>query len=115
MRTCTTCGAEWPDDTRFCPSDGSSLKVAEGTSLIGGILDEKYRPKPAILERKMMELPAPDALGSEETKELVDSFRTPQGGLIICDYGEGSMIGVPNEKKQIIFDALKEIENTLQG
>jgi serine/threonine-protein kinase len=47
VRTCTTCGAEWPDDTRFCPSDGSSLKVAEGTSLIGGILDDKYH----ILEK----------------------------------------------------------------
>ncbi len=47
MKTCTTCGAEWPDDTRFCPSDGSSLKVAESTSLIGGILDDKYH----ILEK----------------------------------------------------------------
>ncbi|UCD24669.1 MAG: protein kinase, partial [Gemmatimonadota bacterium] len=42
MKTCTTCGAEWPDDTKFCPSDGSPLKVAEGASLIGGILDDKY-------------------------------------------------------------------------
>jgi len=37
----------------------------------GGILDEKYRPEPAIMDRKVMELPAPDALDSETTKELV--------------------------------------------
>jgi hypothetical protein len=38
----------------------------------GGILDEKYRPKPAIAERKVIELPAPDALGSEKTYETGD-------------------------------------------
>jgi hypothetical protein len=46
-----------------------------------------------------------------ETRELVEGFHTTRGGLIICDYGEGSMIGVPNERKRIIFDALKEIES----
>ena len=46
----------------------------------------------------------------DEIRELVERCATPAGGLIVCDYGEGSMIGVPNEKKQIIFDALKEIE-----
>ena len=64
--------------------------------------------------QKTLPFGSDDAI-KEETKDLVESFRTPQGGLIICDYGEGSMIGVPNEKKQIIFDALKEIENTPQG
>jgi serine/threonine protein kinase len=38
VKVCTTCGAEWPDDTKFCPSDGSPLRVAEGTSLIGGVV-----------------------------------------------------------------------------
>jgi len=47
----------------------------------------------------------------KEVKALVENWRTPQGGLIICDYGEGSMIGVPDEKKKIIFSALKELEN----
>jgi len=47
----------------------------------------------------------------KEVKALVENWRTPQGGLIICDYGEGRMIGVPDEKKQIIFSALKELEN----
>ncbi len=42
MKTCTTCGAEWPDDTKFCPSDGSPLRVAEGTSLIGSIVQHTY-------------------------------------------------------------------------
>ncbi len=42
MKTCTTCGAAWPDDTKFCPSDGSPLRAAEGTSLIGSIIDGKF-------------------------------------------------------------------------
>ena len=42
MKTCTTCGAEWPDDTKFCPRDGSPLRVAEGTSLIGSIVADTY-------------------------------------------------------------------------
>jgi hypothetical protein len=46
-----------------------------------------------------------------EMKDLVEKWYTHQGGLIICDYGEGSMIGVPNEKKQILFDAIKDFEH----
>ena len=42
MKTCTTCGAAWPDDTKFCPSDGSPLRAAEGSSLIGSIIDGKF-------------------------------------------------------------------------
>jgi uroporphyrinogen decarboxylase len=48
----------------------------------------------------------------EEIKMLVEKCRTPKGGLIICDYGEGRMIGVPDGKKQIMFNALKELEKT---
>ena len=50
----------------------------------------------------------------KEIKLIVDNCRTPKGGLIICDYGEGSMIGVSNDKKQIMFSALKEIEGTIR-
>ena len=44
MKTCTTCGAEWPDDTKFCPSDGSALKVAGGgeADLVGGVLQSYH-------------------------------------------------------------------------
>ncbi len=42
MKICTTCGAEWPDDTRFCPSDGSSLRAATGTSLIGDVIAGRF-------------------------------------------------------------------------
>ncbi len=47
MKTCTTCGAEWSDDTRFCPSDGSPLRSADGTSLIGSVIAERFH----ILEK----------------------------------------------------------------
>ena len=43
MKVCTTCGAEWPDDTKFCPSDGSALRSADGeTSLVGGVLQSYH-------------------------------------------------------------------------
>jgi serine/threonine protein kinase len=42
VKSCTTCGAEWPDDTKFCPRDGSPLRVAEGSSLIGSIVADTY-------------------------------------------------------------------------
>jgi serine/threonine-protein kinase len=47
VKTCTTCGAEWPDDTKFCPSDGSPLRAADGTSLIGGVIAGRFH----ILEK----------------------------------------------------------------
>ena len=43
MKVCTTCGAEWPDDTKFCPSDGSPLKAAGGEeALIGGVIQSYH-------------------------------------------------------------------------
>ncbi|MFQ5906162.1 MAG: FAD-dependent oxidoreductase, partial [bacterium] len=50
-----------------------------------GILDEKYRPQPAIPERKVLELPAPDALDEEETKELVwlSAHRNQKNALVL--------------------------------
>ena len=52
-----------------------------------GILDEKYRPKPAIMERKAMELPASSALDSEKANELVwlSSQRGPESALALKD------------------------------
>ena len=43
MKICTLCGAEWSDETKFCPRDGSALKVAGGNeSLVGGILQSYH-------------------------------------------------------------------------
>ena len=43
MKVCTTCGREWPDDTKFCPDDGSTLRPAEGTAdLSGTVLADRY-------------------------------------------------------------------------
>ncbi len=43
MKICTTCGAEWPDDTKFCPKDGSALKIAGGEeSIVGGVLQSYH-------------------------------------------------------------------------
>ncbi len=43
MKTCTTCGTEWPDETKFCPSDGTTLRSAQaGASLLGSVLADRY-------------------------------------------------------------------------
>src|SRR6266852_1825683 len=43
MKTCPTCSTEWPDETKFCPKDGSTLRSAGGAaSLIGSIIGGNY-------------------------------------------------------------------------
>ena len=43
MKICTTCGKEWPDDTKFCPNDGSTLRSAKGAAdLIGSVIADRY-------------------------------------------------------------------------
>src|SRR5712691_12562334 len=42
MKTCPKCGAEYPDTTTLCPSDGIALEKT-GDSLLGQILAGKYR------------------------------------------------------------------------
>jgi len=38
VKTCTVCGTEWSDDTRFCPNDGSTLRSVGAADLIGGVI-----------------------------------------------------------------------------
>ena len=42
MKTCPKCGAEYPDTTTLCPSDGVALEKTDD-SLLGQILAGKYR------------------------------------------------------------------------
>ena len=42
MKLCPTCGRQWPDDQKFCPDDGSALKTAGSTDLVGGVIAERY-------------------------------------------------------------------------
>ncbi|MCM3869131.1 MAG: protein kinase [Pyrinomonadaceae bacterium] len=42
MKTCPNCGAEYPDTTTLCPSDGTALEKT-GDSLLGQVLAGKYR------------------------------------------------------------------------
>ncbi len=50
MKTCPVCSSEWPDETRFCPKDGSTLRAAEGADLIGSIVADRYH-----IEKKLGE------------------------------------------------------------
>jgi len=50
LKTCTVCGAEWSDDTKFCPNDGTTLRSAEGADLIGSIVADRYH-----IEKKLGE------------------------------------------------------------
>ena len=43
MKVCTTCGSEWPDDTKFCPNDASALRPSTDTAdLVGTVIAERY-------------------------------------------------------------------------
>jgi serine/threonine-protein kinase len=50
VKTCPVCSSEWPDDTRFCPKDGSTLRAAAGADLIGSIVADRYH-----IEKKLGE------------------------------------------------------------
>jgi serine/threonine-protein kinase len=51
VKTCTTCGAEWPDDTKFCPNDGSTLRSADASAdLVGSVIADRYH-----IEKKLGE------------------------------------------------------------
>jgi serine/threonine-protein kinase len=50
MKTCPVCAAEWPDETKFCPNDGSTLRSATGASLIGSVIADRYH-----IEKKLGE------------------------------------------------------------
>jgi serine/threonine-protein kinase len=43
VKICTTCGNQWPDETKFCPNDGSTLRSAGGAAdLIGSVIADRY-------------------------------------------------------------------------
>ncbi|HOF86712.1 MAG TPA: uroporphyrinogen decarboxylase family protein [Armatimonadota bacterium] len=46
-----------------------------------------------------------DADIREEARLLLAHWATDQGGFILSDYGDGEAIGVPLEKKRVMFDA----------
>lgn len=50
MKVCTTCGAEWPDDTKFCPNDGSTLRSDQTGDLVGSVIADRYH-----IEKKLGE------------------------------------------------------------
>jgi serine/threonine-protein kinase len=53
LKTCTVCGAEWPDDTKFCPNDGTTLRSAEGADLVGSIIADRYHVEKKLGEGGM--------------------------------------------------------------
>jgi serine/threonine protein kinase len=42
LKTCPVCSAEWPDNTKFCPNDGTTLRSAQGADLIGSVVADRY-------------------------------------------------------------------------
>jgi serine/threonine-protein kinase len=52
MKACPKCGAEYPDTTTLCPSDGVALEKTDD-SLIGQTLAEKYRIEERLSEGGM--------------------------------------------------------------
>ncbi|MGH7530545.1 MAG: serine/threonine-protein kinase [Gemmatimonadales bacterium] len=43
MKVCPVCAAEYPDDVRFCPQDGQTLRAAApATDLVGQVVADRY-------------------------------------------------------------------------
>jgi eukaryotic-like serine/threonine-protein kinase len=42
VKICPTCGVEYGDDQKFCPSDGSALRSTQQGDLVGGVVAERY-------------------------------------------------------------------------
>ncbi len=43
MKTCPTCGREFPDNVKFCPNDGQTLKAKAPTAdLVGQVVADRY-------------------------------------------------------------------------
>lgn len=42
MKVCTTCGAQWPDETKFCPNDGSTLRSTASSDVVGSVIADRY-------------------------------------------------------------------------
>ena len=45
----------------------------------------------------------------DELDQLLTLWGTPDGGFIFSDYGDGNAIGVPIERKQVMFAAFREL------
>ena len=43
MKICSVCSTEYPDDVRFCPNDGQTLRsAAPATDLVGQVVADRY-------------------------------------------------------------------------
>src|SRR5256886_2331340 len=43
MKLCPVCSTEYPDDVKFCPNDGQTLRsAAPATSLVGQVIADRY-------------------------------------------------------------------------
>ena len=43
MKRCPVCGTDYPDETRFCPTDGGALQaIAAAAGLVGTVIAERY-------------------------------------------------------------------------
>ena len=51
-----------------------------------------------------------DAAIEAEAKLLLDCWGTDSGGFILADYGDGAAIGVPPERKKVMYDAFMKYD-----
>ncbi|MBX6333518.1 MAG: serine/threonine protein kinase, partial [Gemmatimonadaceae bacterium] len=42
LKTCPQCGSEYELDIKFCPKDGSTLRVPAGGDLVGSVIADRY-------------------------------------------------------------------------
>jgi serine/threonine protein kinase len=42
LKTCPQCGSEYGSDIKFCPKDGSTLRLPAGANLVGSVIADRY-------------------------------------------------------------------------
>ncbi len=42
MKRCPICGGQYPDDARFCPNDGGTLRAEGKSDLVGEVIADRY-------------------------------------------------------------------------
>jgi eukaryotic-like serine/threonine-protein kinase len=53
VKVCPTCQREYPDELRFCQDDGATLRLVEGSDIVGSVIADRYHVTAKIGEGGM--------------------------------------------------------------